>query len=81
MENIGLGLVAIGAGLAVLSGLGTGLGEGKAATAAVEQVSKNPEAEGKIRTMLILGCGLTETVAIYGLLISFIIIFVLGGKL
>lgn len=75
-----LGLIAIGAGIAILAGLGTGIGEGIAAGKAVEAVSKNPEAEGKIRTMLILGVGLTETVAIYGLLISFLIMFVLGGR-
>jgi len=75
-----LGLIAIGAGIAILAGLGTGIGEGIAASKAVEAVGKNPEAEGKIRTMMILGIALTETVAIYGMLIAFIIIFVLGGK-
>ena len=75
-----LGLIAIGAGLATLAGLGTGIGEGIAASKAVEAVGKNPEAESKIRTMLILGCGLTETVAIYGMLIAFLIMFVLGGR-
>ena len=57
-----LGLVAIAAGIAVCK--------------AVEAVGRNPEAEGKIRTMMILGIALTETVAIYGLLISIILIFV-----
>ncbi|MDO5439914.1 MAG: ATP synthase F0 subunit C [Erysipelotrichaceae bacterium] len=76
-----LGLIAIGAGIAILAGLGTGIGEGIAASKAVEAVGKNPDAEGKIRTMMILGIGLTETVAIYGMLISFLIMFVLGGKL
>ena len=75
-----LGLIAIGAGLAILAGLGTGIGEGIAASKAVEAVGKNPEAESKIRTMLILGCDLTETVAIYGMLIAFLIMFVLGGR-
>lgn len=75
-----LGLVAIGAGIAILAGLGTGIGEGIAASKAVEAVGKNPDAEGKIRTMMILGIGLTETVAIYGMLISFLIMFVLGGR-
>ena len=71
-----LGLVAIAAGIAVCAGLGTGIGEGIAASKAVEAVGRNPEAEGKIRTMMILGITLTETVAIYGLLISIILIFV-----
>ena len=62
------GLIAIAAGIAVCAGLGTGIGEGIAAS--------KPEAEGKIRTMMILGIALSETVAIYGLLISFLLMFV-----
>lgn len=79
MDNT-LGLIAIGAGIAVVTGMMTGIGQGFAAGKAVEAVGKNPEAESKIRTMLILGCGLAETCAIYGMLISFLIIFVLGGR-
>ena len=47
------GLIAIAAGIAVCAGLGTGIGEGIAASKAVEAVGRNPEAEGKIRTMMI----------------------------
>ena len=71
-----LGLVAIGAAIAVLTGTLTAIGQGYAASQAVNSVAKNPEAEGKIRTMMILGIALTETVAIYGLLIAIILIFV-----
>ncbi|MGB4984745.1 MAG: ATP synthase F0 subunit C [Erysipelotrichaceae bacterium] len=70
------GLVAIAAGIAVLTGMMTGIGQGFAAGKAVEAVSRNPEAESKIRSMLILGCALAETCAIYGLLISILLIFV-----
>ena len=80
MEN-SLGLIAIGAALATLTGMFTAIGQGYAASKAVESVAKNPDAESKIRTMLILGCGLAETCAIYGMLIAFLIIFVLGGKI
>ena len=76
-----LGLIAIGAAIATLTGMLTAIGQGLAATKAVEMVGKNPEAESKIRTMLILGCGLAETCAIYGMLVAFLIIFVLGGKI
>ena len=71
-----LGLIAIGAGLAILAGLGTGIGEGIAASKAVEAIGRNPEAENKVRTTMILGIALTETVALYGLLVSLILIFV-----
>lgn len=74
--DIARGLIAIGAGLAVLTGFSTGLGEGKVAAAAVEAIGKNPEAESKIRSAMILGIALSETCAIYGLLISILLIFV-----
>lgn len=74
--DITRGLIAIGAGIAMLTGMMTGLGQGLAASKAVEAVGRNPEAESKIRTMLIVGCALAETCAIYGMLIAFLLIFV-----
>ena len=74
--DIGRGLVAIGVGLAVMTGMMTGLGQGYAAGKAVEAVGRNPEAESKIRALLILGDALAETCAIYGLLIAFLLMFV-----
>ncbi|MBS3973174.1 MAG: ATP synthase F0 subunit C [Erysipelotrichia bacterium] len=74
--DIARGLVAIGAGIAVLTGTMTGIGQGYAAGKAVEAVGRNPEAESKIRSMLILGAAIAETAAIYGLLISFLLLFV-----
>lgn len=73
--TIGDGLVAIAAALAVMTGIFSTLGQGYAASKAVESVGKNPEAENEIRTMLILGAGIAETAAIYGLLIAFLILF------
>ena len=49
------GLIAIAAGIAVLAGLGTGIGEGLVAAHAVSAIGRNPEAESKIRTTMILG--------------------------
>lgn len=74
--GIGEGLVALAAGLAVFTGLGSGIGQGMAAAKAVEAVGKNPEAAGEIRTMLMLGAGIAETASIYGLLIAFLLLFV-----
>ena len=74
--SIGKGLVAIAAALAVMTGIFSTVGQGYAAAKAVEAVGKNPEAESKIRSMLILGAGIAETAAIYGLLIAFLLIFV-----
>ena len=68
------GLIAIAAGIAVCAGLGTGIGEGIAASKAVEAVGRNPEAESKIRTMMILGIALAETTGIYGFAIAILIL-------
>ncbi len=73
------GLVAIAAALSVMTGMSTGFGEASIFKGAVEAIGKNPDASGKIQSMAILGAAISETCAIYGLLISFIIIFVLGA--
>ena len=74
--DLARGLVAIGAGLAIMTGMFTGIGQGLAASKAVEAVGKIPEAVGEIRSTLIIGCALAETCAIYGMLISILLIFV-----
>ena len=76
-----LGMIAIAAAIATFEGSLTTISQGRVAEKAVESVCKNPEAESKIRTTMILGCGLAETCAIYGMLVSFLIIFFLGGKI
>ncbi|WP_423363663.1 ATP synthase F0 subunit C [Mycoplasma sp. P36-A1] len=73
--DINNGLIAIGAGLAVLTGCGTGAGQGVSASGAAQAVGRNPEAEGKIRTMMIIGQAVAESSALYGLLIALILIF------
>ncbi len=67
--------VALGAGIAVLAGLGAGIGIGIATGKAVEGIARQPEAAGDIRTTLILGCALAEATAVYGLVASILIIF------
>ncbi|WHP39332.1 MAG: ATP synthase F0 subunit C [Mollicutes bacterium] len=63
-------------GLSTLSFIGSGIGQGIAAGRAAEAVGRNPEAEGKIRTMLIIGCAIAESGTIYGLMISLVLLFV-----
>ena len=70
-------LVAIGAAVAVLTGLGAGLGISLATSKAVDAIARQPEADGKIRTSLILGCALAEATAIYGFIIGLLIILML----
>lgn len=71
-------LIAIGAGIAVLTGIGAGIGIGIATGKATDAVARQPEAESKITKLLLLGCALAEATAIYGFVIGLLIIFFLG---
>nr|WP_288885948.1 ATP synthase F0 subunit C [uncultured Blautia sp.] len=66
----------MGAGMAVLTGLGAGLGIGLATSKATEAIARQPEAEGKISKALLLGCALAEATAIYGFVIALLLLFV-----
>ena len=70
-------LIAIGAAIAVFTGIGAGIGIGHATGKAVEAIARQPEAESKISKSLILGCALAEATAIYGFIIGILIIFFL----
>lgn len=63
--------VAIGFGA-----IGPGLGIGLAVKGAMEAIGRNPEAEGAVRTTMIIGAGLAEAVAIYAFVTALILIFV-----
>ena len=70
-------LIAIGAGIAVLTGIGAGIGIGIATGKAADAIARQPEAEGKISKSLLLGCALAEATAIYGFVIALLIILLL----
>ncbi len=72
-------LIAIGAAIAVLTGIGAGIGIGLATSKAVESVARQPEADSKITKLLIIGCALAEATAIYGFVIGLLIIVLLRG--
>lgn len=71
-------LVAIGAAVAVLTGIGAGLGIGLATGKAVDAIARQPEADGKITKALLLGCALAEGTAIFGMVVGILIILFLG---
>jgi len=71
-------MIAIGAGLAVFTGVGAGIGMGIATSKAVDAVARQPEASGKINSLLILGLALTESTAIYGFVTALVMIFTMG---
>ena len=71
-------IIAIGAGIAVLGSFGAGIGIGLATSKATEAVARQPEAEGKITKLLLLGSALAEATAIYGFVIGLLIIILLS---
>ncbi len=70
-------LTAIGAGIAVFTGIGAGIGIGLATAKSVDAIARQPEAESKISKNLLLGCALAEATAIYGFVIALLIILFL----
>lgn len=67
-------LTAIAAAVAVLTGVGAGISIGLATAKATEAVARQPEADGKITKLLLLGCALAEATAIYGFVIALLIL-------
>ena len=73
-----LGLKAIATGIAIgIAAGGCGVGMGLAVGKSAESIARQPEAEGKVRTTLMLGLVFIETAIIYALLVVILIIFVL----
>ena len=73
-EFFARGLGYVGAGIAVFTGFGTAIGQGIAASKAVEAVGRQPEAAGKITSTMLIGQAVAETTGLYGLIIAFILI-------
>ncbi|AFY70562.1 ATP synthase F0 subcomplex C subunit [Thalassoporum mexicanum PCC 7367] len=66
----------IAASIAVgLAAVGPGIGQGIAASRAVEGIARQPEAEGKIRGTLLLSLAFMEALTIYGLVVSLVLLF------
>lgn len=75
-----LGIIAIGAGVAVsIAGLGGGVGMGIAGGKAIESIARQPEVGGDIRTLLFITLAFIETLTIYGLLIAFMLVGKMAG--
>ena len=74
---------AISAGLAMIAGIGPGVGQGIAAGYGASAVGRNPGAKGDIMSTMLLGQAVAETTGLYGLAIAFILLFAnpLIGKL
>jgi len=67
--------IYLAAGLAIgIAALGSAIGMGLATKAAVESIARQPEMEGKIRTILIIGLAMIESLALYGLVIALMLL-------
>jgi F-type H+-transporting ATPase subunit c len=66
---------AIGAGLAMIAGIGPGIGQGYAAGKGAEAVGRQPGAQSDIVRTMLLGAAVAETTGIYGLIVAIILLF------
>ena len=71
---------AIGAGLALIAGIGPGIGEGNAVARACEAIGRQPECKSDVTSTLILGVALAETTGIYGFVTGLLLIFFAPGQ-
>jgi ATP synthase F0 subunit c len=67
----------IGAGLSKNGALGAGIGIGLSVHGALNGMARNPDAYGNLFTNMILGIAFSEAIAIYCLVIAFLMLFVL----
>lgn len=72
------GLLYIGIGIIMIGMSMSSLAEGLVCSSALKGMARNPEASKTLRSSMILGVSLCETVAIYGLVLAILLIFVSG---
>ena len=70
------GCSGIGAGLAMIAGIGPGVGQGIAAGHGAAAVGRNPGAKSDITSTMLLGQAVAETTGLYGLVVAIILMFV-----
>ncbi len=67
---------AIGAGLALIAGIGPGIGEGYAVGKALEAIGRQPECKGEVTSTMLMGCAIAETTGLYGFVTGLLLMFV-----
>ena len=78
-KGIALAGCAIGAGAALIAGIGPGIGEGNAVAKALEAIGRQPKCKGDVTSTMLLGCAIAETTGIYGFVTGLLLIFVAPG--
>ena len=76
-----LGCCALGAGVAMIAGIGPGIGEGNAVAKACEAIGRQPECKGEVTSTMLFGCAIAETTGLYALIIAILLIFVAPNML
>lgn len=74
-EGFVLGCSAIGAGLAMIAGVGPGIGQGIAAGHGASAVGRNPGAKSTVTSTMLLGQAVAETTGLYGFAVAIILLF------
>lgn len=74
-QGLVLAFSALGAGVAMIAGVGPGIGQGIAAGQGAAAVGRNPGAKGTIMSTMLLGQAVAETTGLYGLLIAFLLLY------
>jgi len=77
--GIMLGLLGLGAGIAMIAGIGPGIGEGNAVAKACEAIGRQPESKSDVTSTMIMGCAIAETTGLYALIVAILLIFVAPG--
>ena len=80
-KGIALAGCAIGAGCALIAGIGPGIGEGNAVAKACEAIGRQPESKSSVTTTMLMGCAIAETTGLYALVIAILLIFVAPSRL
>ena len=75
-EAFVLGLSALAAGIAMLTGLGVSMSQGIATRSALESIARQPEAKGDLQTTLFIGLAMQETSIIFPLIIAIMLVMV-----
>ena len=80
MVEIAIGIIigccALGAGIAMIAGIGPGIGEGNAVAKACEAIGRQPESKGAVTSTMLMGCAVAETTGLYALVVAILLIFV-----
>ncbi len=66
---------SLGAGIAMVAMIGVGVGIGYNAGKTVESTARQPEAQGTLLKLMLIGVALTETAGIFALVISIMLLF------